>query len=81
MDEISSPQKLMTMLLFPAGYNSLACYKTQNGNGNEKNQIEAARVRQLISEHFDFALSQLNSQCTKSGESYNLEPELTCTYL
>ena len=26
-------------------------------------------VRQLFSEHFDFALSQLNSQCTKSSES------------
>ena len=43
----------------------------------EWNVIEIARVRQLISEHFDFALSQLNSQCTKSDESDNLKPELT----
>ena len=34
-------------------------------------------MQQLISEHFDFALSQLNSQCTKSGESDNLESDLT----
>ena len=42
----------------------------------ERNEIETVHVRQLISEHFDFTLSQLNSQCTKSGESDNLEPEL-----
>ena len=28
----------------------------------ERNETETARVRQLISEHFDFALSQLNGQ-------------------
>ena len=33
-------------------------------------------AQNLISEHFDFALSQVNSQCTKSGEFDNLEPEL-----
>ena len=47
----------------------------------ERNEIETVRARQLISEHFDFALSQLNSHCTKSGEADgeadNLEPELT----
>ena len=42
----------------------------------ECNEIEIASAQQLISEHFDF-LSQLNSQCTKSGESDNLELELT----
>ena len=42
----------------------------------ERNEIETVRVWQLISEHFDFALSQLNSQCTKSDESDKLEPEL-----
>ena len=36
----------------------------------EWNEMESARARQLFSEHFDFALSQLNSQCTKSGESH-----------
>ena len=41
-----------------------ACYKTRNGNREMKrNEIETARVRQLISEHFDFALSQLKGQC------------------
>ena len=44
-------------------------------------QIETMIVRQLISEYFDFALSQLKSQCTKSGaalhESDNLELDLT----
>ena len=43
----------------------------------KQNKIETARVRQLIFEHFDFALSQLNSQCMKSGESDSLEQELT----
>ena len=43
----------------------------------KQNEIETAHAQQLISEHFDFALGQLNSQCTKSGESDNLEPELT----
>ena len=43
----------------------------------EWNKIEIARARQLISGHFDFALSQFNSQCTKSSESDNLEPELS----
>ena len=43
----------------------------------KRNEIETAHVQQLISEHFDFALGQLNSQCTKSGESDNLELELT----
>ena len=43
----------------------------------ERNEIETMCVRQLISEHFNFALTQLNSQCTKSGESDNLELELT----
>ena len=43
----------------------------------EWNEIETARAQQLISEHFDFALSQLNSQCMKSSESGNLEPKLT----
>ena len=43
----------------------------------ERNEIETAHERQLTSEHFDFALSQLNSQCTKSSESDNLDPELT----
>ena len=51
-----------------------ACYKTRNGNGNgtKRNRI-GARAQQLISEQFDFALSQ----CTKSGESDNLEPEVS----
>ena len=55
------------------------CYKTQNGNrnGTKRNEIETARAQQLISEHFDFALSQLNSQCMKSSQSDNLELELT----
>ena len=43
----------------------------------KRNEIETARARQLISEHFDFALSQLNSQCMKGGESDNFEPKLT----
>ena len=43
----------------------------------KRNEIETARVRQLISEHFDFALSQLQTQCTKSGEFDNLESDLT----
>ena len=43
----------------------------------KRNEIESACVRQLISEHFDFVLSQLNNQCTKSGESDNLEPGLS----
>ena len=47
----------------------------------KQNEIETTRVRQLISEHFDFALSHLKSQCTKSGESENLEPELTYGYI
>ena len=49
----------------------MACYKTQNGNGNgtKRNEIKTAHVRQLISEHFDFALIQFKSQCMKSGES------------
>ena len=34
-------------------------------------------TQQLISEQFDFTLSQINSQCTKSGESDNLKPELS----
>ena len=42
----------------------------------EQNEMEIVSAQQLISEHFDF-LSQLNSQCMKSGESDNLEPELT----
>ena len=42
-----------------------------------KRNIETVRVWQLISEHFDFALSQLKSQCTKSGEFDNLESDLT----
>ena len=41
------------------------------------NEIETALARQLISEHFDFILSQFNGQCMKSGESDNLEPEVT----
>ena len=47
------------------------------GTEMERNEIETARVRQLISEHFDFALSQLQTQCTKSGEFDNLESDLT----
>ena len=43
----------------------------------KRNEIETAHAQQLISEHFDFALRQLNSQCMKSGESDNLELELT----
>ena len=43
----------------------------------EQNEIETGHARQLISEHFDFALSQLNSQCTKSSESDSLELKLT----
>ena len=43
----------------------------------KQNEIETALARQLISEHFDFASSQLNGQCTKSDESDNLEPEVT----
>ena len=43
----------------------------------EWNEMESARVQQLFSEHFDFALSQLNSQCTKSGES---DKELSYLY-
>ena len=43
----------------------------------ERNEIETVLARALISEHFDFASSQLNSQCTKSDESDNLEPEVT----
>ena len=43
----------------------------------EQNETETAHAWQLISEHFDFALSQLNSQCMKSGESDSLEQELT----
>ena len=56
----------------------MACYKTRNGNGNgmKQNETQTALARQLSSEHFDFTLSQLNSQCTKSGESDNLDPEL-----
>ena len=38
----------------------------------ERNEIETALARQLISEHFDFAFSQLNIQYTKNGESDNL---------
>ena len=63
-----------------AGTSYRACYysiKPGMETEMERNEIETARARQLISEHFDFALSQLNSQCTKSGESDNLEPELT----
>ena len=40
---------------------------------NERNEIETAHVQQLTSENFDFALSQLKSQCMKSGEFDNLE--------
>ena len=43
----------------------------------ERNEIDPARVRQLISEHFEFASSQLQTQCTKSGEFDNLESDLT----
>ena len=43
----------------------------------ERNEIETALLWQLISEHFDFASSQLNSQCTKSDESDNFEVEIT----
>ena len=43
----------------------------------ERNGIETVLSRQLISEHFDFALSQLNSQCTKSDESDNFKVEVT----
>ena len=39
--------------------------------------IKTTCAQQLISEHFDFALSQLNRQCMKSGESDDLELELT----
>ena len=43
----------------------------------ERNETESACARQLISEHFDFTLSQLNRQGRKSSESDNLEPELS----
>ena len=43
----------------------------------ERNETETVHVWQLVSEHFDFALSQLKSQCMKSGESDNLEQEFT----
>ena len=46
-------------------------------NETKRNEKETARMRQLISEHFDFALSQLQTQCTKSGEFDNLESDLT----
>ena len=42
-------------------------------NEMKRNKIETALVWQLIFEHFDFASSQLNSQCTKSGEFDNLQ--------
>ena len=41
------------------------------------NEIETVHVRQLISKHFDVALSQLSSQCAKSDESDDLESELS----
>ena len=60
----------------------MACYKTRNGNGNgtKRNEIKAVLARQLIIEHFDFASSQLNSQCKKSDDqSDNLESKVTGT--
>ena len=46
----------------------------------ERNEMETARAQELISEHFDFTLSQLNTQHTKGmkgGESDNLESKLS----
>ena len=43
----------------------------------KQNEIETVLARMLISEYFDFASSQLNSQSTKSDESDNLEAEVT----
>ena len=40
----------------------------------KQNEIETTSAQQLISEHFDFALSQLNSQFMKSGESDDFKP-------